>query len=265
MMNKGEFDNRPKDEHGNAIVPLRLQKFLARAGVASRRASEDLMTAGRVTVNGKVVTELGSKVDPLMDNVAVDGRPVQLSDKPVTLMLNKPAGVITTMKAQSDKPIVADLIPLDLYPGLYPIGRLDSDTTGLLLFSTDGNLGHALLHPSHHVQKKYEARTQDPVTPAQVQSLEQGVLLDDGITQPAFVSIGDPSRIIVQITVHEGRYHQIKRMFEAVGNKVVALHRSKFGPLSLGDLKPGQWRVLTDDEVTQLTREQSITASDGVK
>jgi len=137
MSENAAFSERPEDGSGGRVVPMRLQKFLARAGVASRRGSENLMTAGRVTVNGAVVTELGSKVDPLVDEVAVDGRPVHLSDSAVTIMLHKPAGVITTMKAQSDKPIVADLVPTDEYPGLFPIGRLDADPTGLLLFISD--------------------------------------------------------------------------------------------------------------------------------
>ena len=156
------------------IVPMRLQKFLARAGVASRRASENLMTAGRVTVNGEVVRELGSKVDPLVDVVAVDGNVVSLSDGPVTIMLNKPAGVITTMKAQSNRPIVADLVPCDRYPGLYPIGRLDADTTGILLFSTDGALGNALLHPSHHVPKTYLATVEGDLTDVEADRLRPG-------------------------------------------------------------------------------------------
>ncbi|MEF2651197.1 pseudouridine synthase, partial [Slackia piriformis] len=132
------------------IVPMRLQKFLARSGVASRRGSEDLMTAGRVRVNGEVVRELGSKVDPLVDIVTVDGKMVRLSDEPVTLMLHKPAGYLTTMSDPFDRPTVADLVPCDRYPGLFPIGRLDFDTTGILLFSTDGELGNGLLHPRKH-------------------------------------------------------------------------------------------------------------------
>lgn len=252
MMNNDEFESRPLDGAGGRVVPLRLQKFLARAGVASRRSSEDLMTAGRVTVNGEVVTELGSKVDPLCDIVAVDGRIVTLYDRPITLMLNKPKDVITTMKAQSAKAIVADLIPVDKYPGLYPLGRLDKDTTGLLLFSTDGDLGNALLHPSHHVEKTYEVHVLNKVTPEQIASLRAGVLLDDGMTQPAVVEEckGDPRHI--SLTIHEGRYHQVKRMLEAVGNKVVMLHRSRFGNLSLGDLEPGEWRFLDEREVAEL-------------
>ena len=231
---------------------MRLQKYLARAGVASRRTSENLMTEGRVTVNGEVVRELGSKVDPLIDEVAVDGRVVRLSDVPVTIMLHKPAGVITTMKPQSDRPIVADFVPTDRYPGLYPIGRLDADTTGLLLFSTDGELGNALLHPSKHVPKTYRAKLDHPLTEEAADALRSGVELDDGPAQPAEVECEDAKCTIVRITVHEGRYHQVKRMFEAVGNRVCSLHRETFGPLSLGSLPSGQWRELTPEEVQSL-------------
>lgn len=246
------YESRPDDGRGGKVVPLRLQKFLARAGVASRRASENLMTAGRVTVNGQVVTELGAKVDPLVDEVAVDGKVVRLSDESVTIMLNKPAGVITTMKAQSDKPIVAELVPTDRYPGLYPIGRLDRDTTGLLLFSTDGQLGNDLLHPSRHVSKTYLARLREPLSDDAARRLRQGVQLDDGPTQPAKVGFAGKNRKLVRVTIHEGRYHQVKRMFEAVGYQVAALHRESFGSLRLGDLKPGAWRQLTADEVAFL-------------
>ena len=247
------YEERPDDGRGGKIVPMRLQKFLARAGVASRRSSENLMTAGRVAVNGEVVTELGTKVDPLIDVVAVDGKVVSLSDGSVTIMLNKPAGVITTMKAQSDKPIVAELVPLDRYPGLYPIGRLDADTTGLLLFSTDGELGNRLLHPSSHVPKTYRARLRATPKASELERLRAGIQLDDGMTQPAEVEVVDRKRPTVRITIHEGRYHQVKRMFEAVGNAVVSLHRESFGPLRLGKLKPGEWRLLSDDEVAALS------------
>ncbi len=246
------YEDRPDDGRGGKVVPMRLQKFLARAGVASRRASENLMTSGRVSVNGEVVTELGAKVDPLVDVVEVDGRAVVIEDAPVTIMLHKPAGVITTMKAQSDRPIVASLVPRDRYPGLYPIGRLDADTTGLLLFSTDGQLGNALLHPSRHVPKTYLARLKAPLGKEAADALREGVELDDGPAQPAEVEVADKSGKLVRITVREGRYHQVKRMFEAVGNHVVSLHRETFGPLSLGKLKPGRWRELTAGEVASL-------------
>ena len=254
MSEKGgiSYEERPDDGRGGKVVPMRLQKFLARAGVASRRASENLMTAGRVSVNGEVVTELGAKVDPMLDEVRVDGRVVNLSDEPTTIMLHKPSGVITTMKAQSDRPIVADLVPLDEYPALYPIGRLDADTTGLLLFSTDGELGNNLLHPSRHVPKTYRAHIKGALSDRQADALRAGVVLDDGPTQPAEVELVDGRRTDVRITVHEGRYHQVKRMFEAVGHPVRTLHRETFGPLSLGDLPCGKWRKLAPDEVRSL-------------
>lgn len=252
-MSEVPYEQRPDDGRGGKVVPMRLQKYLARAGVASRRASENLMTAGRVTVNGEVVSELGAKVDPLVDVVEVDGKVVSLSDAPVTIMLNKPAGFITTMKAQSDRPIVADLVPTDRYPGLYPIGRLDADTTGLLLFSTDGELGNRLLHPSHHVPKTYRARLRAMPKPRELDRLRDGVELDDGPTQPAEVEVVSHKTPTVRITIHEGRYHQVKRMFEAIGYPVAKLHRERFGALELGSLKPGQWRELTAAEVSALS------------
>lgn len=246
------FEERPSDGRGGRVVPMRLQKFLARAGVASRRASEGLMTAGRVSVNGVVVRELGFKVDPLLDEVALDGRPVRLGEGATTLMLNKPAGVITTMKAQSARPIVADLVPRERYPGLFPVGRLDADTTGLLLFTTDGELGNALLHPSRHVPKTYLAHLARPLSPRAAHALERGVQLDDGPALPAELSFAGVERRAVRITVHEGRYHQVKRMFEAVGNSVSALHREQFGPLALGPLACGRWRALEEAELKAL-------------
>lgn len=273
------------------LVPMRLQKFLARAGVASRRGSENLMTAGRVTVNGQVVTELGSKVDPLVDEVAVDGVPVRLAAGPVTIMLHKPAGYVTTMSDPQGRPTVADLVPTDRYPGLFPIGRLDFDTTGLLLFSTDGELGNGLLHPRHHVEKRYLALVNGKPTPEELARLERGIRLDDGMTAPAKASLVDgaqakralamlevppavpdhepngsvPSpqraailrkrsqeRTVVRVVLREGRKRQVKRMLSAIKHGVLALHRDSFGPIELGDLPRGQWRELTPEEVAAL-------------
>ena len=270
---------------------MRLQKFLARAGAASRRGSENLMTAGRVTVNGQVVTELGSKVDPLVDEVAVDGVPVRLAAGPVTIMLHKPAGYVTTMSDPQGRPTVADLVPTDRYPGLFPIGRLDFDTTGLLLFSTDGELGNGLLHPRHHVEKRYLALVNGKPTPEELARLERGIRLDDGMTAPAKASLVDgaqakralvmlevppavpdhepngsvPSpqraailrkrsqeRTVVRVVLREGRKRQVKRMLSAIKHGVLALHRDSFGPIELGDLPRGQWRELTPEEVAAL-------------
>ena len=273
------------------LVPMRLQKFLARAGAASRRGSENLMTAGRVTVNGQVVTELGSKVDPLVDQVAVDGVPVRLEGGPVTIMLHKPAGYVTTMSDPQGRPTVAELVPTDRFPGLFPIGRLDFDTTGLLLFSTDGELGNGLLHPRHHVEKRYLALVNGKPTPEQLDQLEQGIQLDDGMTAPAKAALVEgagakralsmlevppavpdrepngsvPSpqraailrkrsqqRAVVRVVLREGRKRQVKRMLSAIKHGVLALHRDSFGPIELGDLPRGQWRELTPEEVAAL-------------
>lgn len=274
-------------ENPERLVPMRLQKFLARAGVASRRGSENLMTAGRVTVNGQVVTELGSKVDPRVDAVAVDGVPVRLMRGAVTLMLHKPLGVLTTMSDPQGRPTVADLVPTDDYPGLFPVGRLDQDTTGLLLFSTDGELGHGLLRPRGHVDKTYLALVDGVPTPGQLQALRDGVPLDDGMTLPvrvellhgaseraALALLDAPSpvppgaskqyaricrqraakRSVVRVTIHEGRNRQVRRMLQFVGHPVLALHRESFGPVSLDAARTprGAWRELFPEEVAAL-------------
>lgn len=240
--------------NGEAIVPMRLQKFLARAGVASRRGSEGLMSAGRVKVNGVVVRELGSKVDPNVDVVEVDGVVARLFDAPVTIMLNKPAGYLTTMSDPHGRPCVASLVPIERFPGLFPVGRLDMDTTGLLLFSTDGELGNGLLHPRKHVEKTYRVRVKGSFEQSEAELLERGIELDDGPTLPARVRIlsSGAKRSDVEITIHEGRKRQVKRMCTAVGHEVLQLHRSDFGPLSLGNLAEGRWRALEDFEVQAL-------------
>ena len=272
------------------IVPMRLQKFLARAGAASRRGSENLMTAGRVTVNGQVVTELGSKVDPLVDDVAVDGVPLDYRQY-TYIMLHKPAGYVTTMSDPQGRPTVAELVPTDRFPGLFPIGRLDFDTTGLLLFSTDGELGNGLLHPRHHVEKRYLALVNGKPMPEQLECLERGIQIDDGMTAPARAALVEgaeakralamlevppavpehepngsvPSpqraailrkrsqeRTVVRVVLREGRKRQVKRMLSAIKHGVLALHRDSFGPIELGDLPRGQWRELTSEEVAAL-------------
>lgn len=251
------------------IVPMRLQRFLARAGVASRRGSENLMTAGRVTVNGVVVTELGSKVDPLTDEVAVDGRPVRLSDEHTYLALNKPKGYLSTMKDPHGRPCVARLVPTSRFPGLFPVGRLDFDTTGLLLFTTNGDAAQRMLHPSMHVWKHYVALVRGIPGKGDLERLRKGVPLDDCVAQPAEVEVLDPSdprvkavaaegvpyaHAVVGLRIHEGRKHQVKRMMKAVGHDVVRLHRDEFGPVTLGDVASGCWRELTAGEREQIER-----------
>lgn len=267
---------------------MRLQKYLARAGVASRRACEGYISAGRVTVNGELVTELGAKVRPGSDVVAVDGVPVELPAERVVVMLHKPAGYTTTMSDPHAEHTVAELVPAGEYPGLYPIGRLDTDTTGLLLFSTDGELGNALLHPSRHVLKRYLALVEGRFAKADAERLAKGVRLSDGMTLPAKVRVlsgaeaeraaaligsgtaasgngrrhaGRRSRTVleksgsyVEVGLREGRKRQVRRMLEAVGHPVIALHRETLGPLSLDGLARGSWRVLSEEEVRALRK-----------
>ena len=254
------------------LYPMRLQRFLARAGVASRRGSERLMSAGRVSVNGQVVTELGSKVDPARDVVAVDGRVCRIQEKPCYLMLYKPAGYLTTMSDPQGRPTVAELVPSETYPGLYPVGRLDFDTTGLLLFTTNGNVGQDLLHPSNHVDKHYVALVRGVPTKKDFDRLRAGIMLEDGPASPA-----EPERLterdplyrvvapegagtdrggnpngVVGLTIHEGRKHQVKKMMLACGHRVIRLHRDAFGPLRLTDVGEGHWRLLNEDEVNAI-------------
>lgn len=236
------------------VVPMRVQRFLARAGVASRRGSEDLMTAGRVRVNGEVVTELGSRVDPLVDTVELDGRVVTLATAPAYLVLNKPAGYVTTMSDPQGRPTVADLVPRDP-AGLFPVGRLDRDTTGLLLFTTDGELAHRLLHPRFHVEKVYLASVEGKPSRDALDSLAAGVKLEDATTAPArvrLVDAGPPVR--VEIAIREGRKRQVRRMLAAVGHPVISLHRASFGPILLGDLAQGEYRALGFEEIAALKR-----------
>ncbi len=256
---------------------MRLQKFLARAGVASRRGSENLMTAGRVTVNGEVVTELGSKVDPARDVVAVDGMACSLANDHAYVMLYKPAGYITTMSDPQGRPCVAQLVPTERHPGLFPVGRLDNDTTGLLLFTTNGEVGNEMLHPSHHVWKHYVALVRGVPTAAELERLREGVELSDGVAAPAEARLLSPDEgsaaavvaegmpyghSVVGLSIHEGRKHQVKRMLKAIGHEVVRLHRDEFGPLSLSGLMPGEWRELTDDERTAVEATCAAGAGD---
>lgn len=251
--------------------PLRLQKFLARAGVASRRGSEDLMSAGRVTVNGEVANELGRKVDPSTDVVAVDGRVVNLGGQPVYLILHKPKGVLTTMADPFGRPTVAQLVPAQKHPGLFPVGRLDQDTTGLLLFTTNGELAQQLLHPCREKEKTYVARVKGAVSNKDLRALEDGIELGDGLTAPArahlldaatpyeerwLQRVGEPKKgeSVVVLSIHEGKKHQVKRMLAALNHPVVALFRPRFATLDIGDLAEGAWRYLTEEEISTLRR-----------
>ena len=231
----------------------RLQKILSGAGVASRRESETFITAGRVAVNGTVVTELGSKADPEKDRITLDGKPLRLKLERVYLLLYKPAGYVTTLKDPEGRPTVTDLLK-GVGERVYPVGRLDYNTEGLLLLTNDGDWANRLAHPRHEVEKEYLVKVRGRVTPDQVRRLTDGVELDDGTTAPARVMIVHESErnSRLTITIHEGRYRQVRRMCEAVNLAVASLKRTRYGFLDLGELRPGEFRRLTPLEVKQL-------------
>lgn len=231
----------------------RLQKFLARSGVASRRRAEQLILAGRVTVNGGVVSGLGVKVDPGTDVVAVDGVTVAPPAALRYVLLNKPAGVVTTLDDPQGRRTVAEFVPPDA-PRLFPVGRLDYNTTGLLLLTNDGELAHALMHPRFHVPKTYEAVVRGVPDQADVERLRTGVRLDDGTTAPAAVQVTPlgPHKAKVTLTIHEGRKRQVRRMLSAVGHPVETLARTAYGPLTDEGLPVGAVRELTVKEVAAL-------------
>ena len=236
------------------LVIERLQKFMARCGVASRRACETLIAQGRVRVNGRTVTEPGFKVDPDQDEVRVDGRVIRPAPGFRYIMLHKPAGYVTTVSDPQGRPTVMALVPADRR--LYPVGRLDLDTEGLLLLTDDGALAHRLTHPRYGVPKVYRARVAGVVGEEALARLRHGVMLDDGPTAPARVRLlrQDPAAALLEIELKEGRKRQVRRMCQAVGHPVLYLRRVAFGPLRLGRLPKGQYRSLTPAEVEALKR-----------
>ena len=219
----------------------RLQKVLARAGLGSRRACEELIEDGRVEVNGEVAT-LGRRVDPEHDRVTLDGATIPVRSGLVYYLLNKPAKVVTTASDPEGRPTVLDLVPGD--PRVFPVGRLDWDTEGLLLLTNDGDLAHGLTHPGRGVPKAYLAEVSGTPGRAALRKLRDGVDLDDGRTAPARARVAQttPTGAAVEIVIHEGRNRQVRRMLEAVGHPVRRLVRTRLGPLSDHRLAPGQWR-----------------------
>ena len=228
---------------------MRLGKFLAHAGVASRRAAEGIVAEGRVTVDGETVTDPARDVDE-PNVVAVDGRPVEAEPREVHA-LNKPAGVVSTARDTHGRPTVVQLVRSRRR--LYPVGRLDADTTGLILLTNDGELAERLTHPRYGVKKVYRARVQPGrLSPRALAALKKGVELEDGVTSPA--QVRQPAPGIVELTIREGKKRQVRRMLEAVGHRVVELERVAFGPLGLRGLDPGKSRRLTKAEVDRLRR-----------
>ena len=249
----------------------RLQKVLAHAGVASRRASEGLIAAGRVSVDGVVVTEPGVRVDPRRQEIRVDGSRVLTDPDVLTVMLHKPAGVVTTMEDPDGRPTVAQLAHrfLDEHAQeisrsgnvrLVHVGRLDAETEGLLLLSNDGQLAHRLMHPSYEISKTYVAIVSGRVEPWVARRLKRGVDLDDGPARADRVTVKDsgPGASIVEITLHSGRNRIVRRMLASVGHPVRRLSRTRLGPLSLGNLAPGRMRPLTGAEISALQQEVGL-------
>ncbi|WP_019122916.1 pseudouridine synthase [Brevibacillus massiliensis] len=235
----------------------RLQKVLAQAGVASRRRCEELIKQGRVEVNGTVIRELGTKVDPLRDRIAVDGRQIRREEH-LYLLLNKPKGVITSLSDPQGRRVVTDLLT-GIDERVYPVGRLDYDTSGLLLLTNDGDLANRLAHPSYEIDKVYRAWVRGIPSEDKLRRLAEGVRLEDGMTAPGQASlvVADRSRnrALIELTIHEGKNRQVRRMCEAIGHPVLELERIRLGFLTLEGLKKGRFRHLTDEEVARLQKE----------
>jgi len=229
----------------------RLQKILSSAGIASRRKSEELIAQGRVSVNGVQAT-IGDRADVDIDIVTVDGVPIAAQRKRY-LVLNKPSGHVTTLSDPQGRPKVTDLI--DVQERLFPVGRLDYDTEGLLLLTNDGDFTQRITHPSFEIEKVYVARVATPIGQRALDLLRTGVQLEDGMSAPARVRIVYRDNRTVELTIHEGRNRMIRRMLAAVGSPVTGLIRTRIGPLELGELKTGQWRELTVEEVAGLQGE----------
>ncbi|MGQ9629587.1 MAG: pseudouridine synthase [bacterium] len=234
----------------------RLQKFMASHGVASRRKCEQIISEGRVTVNGRVITELGTKIDPERDAVKVDGKLIHRDEPKVYIMLNKPAGYLTAMgEGKGDRPLVKDLLK-GVKVRVFPVGRLDYHTEGALLLTNDGEVAYRLTHPRYGVPRTYEAKVKGVPDEEDLKSLADGVPLDDGITKPAEVKlIGRGSKNgVLKITISEGRNRQVRRMCEAIGHPVIKLKRKSIGPLKLRGLSPGEYRYLTPPEIKALRK-----------
>lgn len=232
---------------------MRLQKFLALSDVASRRMAEKMIADGRVSVNHKTVTEMGVQVDEIADIVEVDGKPVHIREDKHYIAYNKPIGEVTTVSDPEGRATVMDRFR-DYPARLYPVGRLDYDSEGLLLLTNDGDMMNHVLHPSQEVNKVYLIKVSNQVTDEQIASLRRGVMIDGKLTSPASVRLirRETFDTVLLISIHEGRNRQVRKMIESIGHQVVHLKRVQFGPVSLGDLPCRRWRRLTEDEIRKL-------------
>ncbi len=242
----------------------RLQKVLAHRGVASRRSCEELIKHGRVKVNGKAVTEMGVTVDPDIDDILVDGKPIAGAQKTVVVALNKPRGYVSTVSDPHAERTVMDIVKIEGHR-LYPVGRLDKESRGLMLLTDDGDLANKLLHPSHRVEKIYEVTAKGGLDAKALERMAKGVMLEDGMTDPARlieVRIDDDKTRFV-IGLKQGRKRQVRRMVRAVGGHVTNLRRIEFAGLKLGDLPEGKWRELSRAEVTEIKKRISLEGKSG--
>ena len=241
-MPSSEFEQEPQQFE-------RLQKVLARAGIGSRRVCEKLIVDQRVTVNGEI-PELGEKVDPETSQIEVDGLKIGVRQDLVYYLVNKPIGIITTSKDPQKRSTVIDLVPT--HPRVFPVGRLDADTEGLIFMTNDGDLTHYLTHPSFGIEKEYLVQVEVKPSRNAIRQLRQGVELDDGLTAPAKVSLVDEK--LLKIVIHEGRNRQVRRMCESIGHPVIRLVRSRIGPIVDRSLRPGSFRELTNQELRYIRK-----------
>ena len=254
--NLSQFPKKEKEERKDSQEPMRLNRYIGNSGICSRREADTLIADGKVTVNGKVVTEMGARVNP-GDKVTVDGKPIR-PEKFVYILLNKPKGFITTTKDPENRKTVMDLVDNATKERVYPVGRLDRNTSGLLLLTNDGDLAHELTHPSRNIPKIYSVGLDKPLTKADFDRLIKGIELEDGpanFDEIAFTDHNDRKEIGVRI--HSGRNRIIRRMFEALQYDVVKLDRVMFGILTKKDLPRGKWRFLSEQEVRMLRQQKS--------
>lgn len=231
---------------------IRLQKYMAESGIASRRKSEEFIAAGKVKVNGKVAS-LGDKVDPKKDKVTVEGKRILQEERLYYIMLHKPRGFVTTMSDEQGRKCVAELVQ-DVPARIYPVGRLDRDSEGMLIMTNDGDFANSIIHPSKHVQKVYRVTVRPSISEEQITAMMTGMMIEGKKTLPADVKVitKEPGRVVLEVTICEGRNRQIRKMCESLGLEVARLKRIAIGPVKMGMLQRGQWRELTPQEVRSL-------------
>ncbi len=235
---------------------IRLQKFLANAGIASRRKCEELISNGKVKVNGQVVKELGTKINPNLDEVIYNGKKVETNNEKIYILLNKPIGYVTTAKDQFNRNSVLDLVKIK--ERIVPVGRLDMYTSGALILTNDGDFVNKVIHPSKKIDKTYIVTIKGEITKEEINNLEEGVIIDEYKTKPAKVKIikqdKEKNQTRIAITIHEGKNRQIRKMCKSIGKRVLALHRTQIGNINVKDLEIGKWRYLSIDEINSFNK-----------